>query len=170
MNVSFAGFGGQGIVLLGIVLGQSAARSGKNALQTQSYGPEARGGACHSTVIVSDGRISEIEPEVLDILVAMSQPAYDKYSNILREDGRLLFDSELVKPSGRGGRGIPATGLARGKLGKELYANIVMFGFFVKSSGIVDRSVAREAIETAVPKGTAEANLKAFDVGYEYAD
>jgi 2-oxoglutarate ferredoxin oxidoreductase subunit gamma len=168
MNVCFSGLGGQGIALLGLALGEAAARSGVNALQTQSYGAEARGGASYSTVIISRERILDIAPEELDMLVAMSQPAYDRFVKSLKGGGLLVYESDLVKPGDAGGAGIPATSLAQKNLGKELYANMVMFGFFVKVGRLVDVDKAREAIAVSVPKRSVESNLKAFEIGYEY--
>ena len=103
MNVCFSGLGGQGIALLGLALGEAAARSGLNALQTQSYGAEARGGASYSTVIISKERILDIAPEELDMLVAMSQPAYDRFVKSLKGTGVLVYESALVKPTDAGG-------------------------------------------------------------------
>ena len=169
MNVCFSGLGGQGIALLGLALGEAAARSGLNALQTQSYGAEARGGASYSTVIISKERILDIAPEELDMLVAMSQPAYDRFVKSLKGTGVLVYESDLVKPADAGGAGIPATSLAQKHLGKELFANMVMFGFFVKVSRVVDAGKAREAIAASVPAKTIENNLKAFDLGFGYS-
>lgn len=166
MNVCFSGLGGQGISLLGLVLGEAAALSGQNALQTQSYGAEARGGASYSMVIISGERILDIAPEELDMLVVMSQPAYDRFSGRLRAGGRLFYESELVRPSGPGGLGIPATSLARKHLGKELYANMVMLGFFVREGRAIGAERAREAIAASVPERTVGDNLKAFEVGF----
>jgi 2-oxoglutarate ferredoxin oxidoreductase subunit gamma len=168
MNVCFSGLGGQGIALLGLALGEAAARSGVNALQTQSYGAEARGGASYSTVIISKERILDIAPEELDTLVAMSQPAYDRFIKSLKGGGLLVYESDLVKPGATSGAGIPATSLAQKNLGKELYANMVMFGFFVKVGRLVDAEKAREAIAASVPKKSVESNLKAFEIGYDY--
>jgi len=168
MNVCFSGLGGQGIVLLGVALGEAAARSGFNALQTQSYGAEARGGASFSAVIISKERILDISAEEYDALVALSQPAYEKFKKTLKPEGTLVYDSDLVKPPKGAGKGIPSTALAKKHLGKELYANMVIFGHFVKLSGIVDEKKAKEAIEACVPVGTASNNLKAFGIGFGY--
>jgi 2-oxoglutarate ferredoxin oxidoreductase subunit gamma len=155
-------------VLLGVALGEAAARSGQNALQTQSYGAEARGGASYSAVIISKERILDISAEEYDALVALSQPAYDRFSGALRSGGILVYDSDLVRPPDGAGRGIPSTALARRLLGRELYANMVIFGFFVRASGIVEEDKAREAIEASVPEGTAPKNLRAFEIGFSY--
>jgi 2-oxoglutarate ferredoxin oxidoreductase subunit gamma len=169
MNVCFSGLGGQGISLLGLVLGEAAARSGQNALQTQSYGAEARGGASYSTVIISSERILDLAPEELDMLVAMSQPAYDRFVKSLKGGGLVVYESDLVKPVDSGGAGIPATSLAKKHLGKELFANMVMLGFFVKVSRLVEAGHAREAIAASVPAKSADSNLKAFDIGLDYS-
>ncbi|MEM4728824.1 MAG: 2-oxoacid:acceptor oxidoreductase family protein [Thermoplasmata archaeon] len=191
--VRFSGFGGQGVVLMGVVLGRAVALAGKRVLQTQSYGAEARGGACHSTVTISEGPVFEIEPEEIDVLVTMSQPAHDRFIGLLRPGGTLLFDSDLVKaprgaPSGAAGdvaptkglvkenhastagrmRGIPATALASRELGRELFANVVMLGFFVRETGAVGAEDARKALEETVPTGTVKKNLRAFEVGLGY--
>jgi len=170
MNVCFSGLGGQGIVLLGVALGEAAARSGLNALQTQSYGAEARGGASYSAVIISKEKILDISAEEWDALVALSQPAYDRFFPALKLGGTLVYDADLVRPAEGPGKGIPSTALAKKHLGKELYANMVIFGHFVKVSGIVQKDKACEAIEASVPKGTAQKNLKAFEIGYTYSD
>ena len=167
-NVCFSGLGGQGIVLLGVVLGEAAARSGLNALQTQSYGAEARGGASYSAVMMSKEGIMDIAPEDYDALVALSQPAYDKFSRALKLGGTLIYDTDLVRPAEGAGSGIPATALAKKHLGKELYANMVAFGYFAKVSRLVDRERAMEAIAFSVPAKTVESNLRAFDAGYDY--
>ena len=168
MNVCFCGLGGQGIVLLGVALGEAAARSGQNALQTQSYGAEARGGASFSAVMISKERILDISAENYDALVAISQPAYDRFFGALAPGGMLVFDSDLVKPAGGEGRGIPSTSLAKRKLGNEIYANMVIFGYFVRVGGMVDVKKAKEAIAAIVPGHTVDNNLKAFHIGYDH--
>ncbi|MEM2870462.1 MAG: 2-oxoacid:acceptor oxidoreductase family protein [Thermoplasmata archaeon] len=193
MIVRFSGFGGQGVVLMGVVLGRAAALEGKGVLQTQSYGAEARGGACHSTVTISEGPVFEIEPEEIDVLVAMSQPAHDRFIALLRPGGTLLFESDLVKgpggaisgAAGHGGsiknpveenrarsagrmRGIPATALASQELGRELFANSVMLGFFVKETGAVSLESVRMALEKTVPAGTEKKNLRALELGLSW--
>ena len=169
MNICFSGLGGQGIVLLGVALGEAAARSGLNALQTQSYGAEARGGASYSAVIISKERIADISADQFDALVALSQPAYDRFSKALVAGGTLVYDSDLVRPPAGAGKGIPSTAMAKKNLGKELYANMVIFGHFVKISGIVNAKKAREAIAACVPEGTAKNNLRAFEIGFFYS-
>ena len=109
MNIRFAGFGGQGIVVAGYVLGQAAVFDGRNALQTQSYGSESRGGACKSDVTISEDAILDLAPSASDVLVAMSQPAYDKYLPNLGGAGLLIYESDLVSTNANvdAGRGNP---------------------------------------------------------------
>lgn len=97
VNIRFSGFGGQGIILSGVIYGQAAVLEGKNAIQTQSYGSESRGGACKSDVTISDEEIYELESPQVDVLVAMSQQAYQKYLSTLRDGGILIIDKDLVR-------------------------------------------------------------------------
>jgi 2-oxoglutarate ferredoxin oxidoreductase subunit gamma len=179
-EIRLTGFGGQGIILSGYIVGKAAAiHDEKQATFTQSYGPESRGGACSAQVIISDEPVSY--PHLIDpsILVVMSQEAYNKYAPALRGDALLIIDQDLVETgeiSGDLGSGdgvkllsVPATRLAE-ELGRKIVANIVMLGFFaaVISEAVVSVEALREAVRTSVPKGTEELNLKAFQKGYEY--
>jgi 2-oxoglutarate ferredoxin oxidoreductase subunit gamma len=172
-EVRFTGFGGQGMVVLGHILGRAAAvHDGKNATMTQSYGPEARGGASSTQVVISDGLIHYpyvIEP---DVLVGMSQEGYDKYRKIIRKGGILIIDDDLVTLAAdeetKDIFKIPATRLAE-ELGRQIVANIVMLGFFSTLTGFATEEALRKAIAESVPKGTAELNLRAFDRGKDYA-
>jgi len=171
-EIRLSGFGGQGIILAGHIIGKAAAiYDGKNATLTQSYGPESRGGACSAQLIVSDGAISYphlIKPE---ILVVMSQEAYHKHRWEIIPGVILLIDEDLVRPNGPldGVQvfSIPATRLAEEELGRKMVANIVMLGFFAALTDIVSKDALREAVLSSVPKGTEELNLKAFERGYE---
>jgi 2-oxoglutarate ferredoxin oxidoreductase subunit gamma len=98
MNIRFSGFGGQGIVLSGFIMGNAAINEGKNAIQNQSYGSESRGGACRSDVIISDKTINELSPPEVDVLVSMSHSAFEKYLPMLKKGGTLIIDSDLVFP------------------------------------------------------------------------
>jgi 2-oxoglutarate ferredoxin oxidoreductase subunit gamma len=169
MNIRIAGFGGQGIVMAGYVLGRAGVLDGGNALQTQSYGSESRGGACKSDVIVSDGEILDLAPSSLDVLVAMSQPAFEKYVENLREDGTLIYDSGLVKPGKVGSRavGLPATEIARETLGREVVANAFMLGCLSRITGAASRESLRQAISESVPSKSVEVNLEAFEEGFK---
>lgn len=169
-EVRLAGFGGQGIVLSGYILGKAAAiYAGKDATMTQSYGPEARGGACASNVVISDGPVAYPSVTKPDVLVLMSQESYHAYEADLRPGIRVLYDPDLVKADpGAAGEWVPcpAMKLAEG-LGRKIVANIVMLGFFAAVTGMLPEDAVKEAILSSVPPHTRELNEKAFRTGYD---
>lgn len=173
-ELRLSGEGGQGLVLAGKILAEAAAiYEDHNATQSQSYGPEARGGASKSEVIISDGEIDYPKAENLDLLLALTQEALDKYVGDLREGGFLLVDEEAVRriPEGKWKvLTIPLVQLARDKVGKAIVANIVALGVIVRLIKVVGDESAEQAILARVPKGTEELNLKAFRLGLEVAD
>ncbi len=172
-EVRFTGYGGQGMVVMGLILGRAAAvHDGKSATMTQSYGPEARGGASSTQCIISPSRIFYpyvIEP---DVLVGMSQEGYDKHRLNIKADGKLLYDEDLVTLSPeekiKNIYSIPATRFAE-ELGRKIVANIVMLGFFCGLTDFVAEEAIRKAIEESVPKPTIALNTKAFEKGKSYA-
>lgn len=167
MRVRFTGFGGQGILMLGQILGAAAVLAGKRALQTQSYGSAARGGASKSDVTVQDGRIHELEAETADIVVCMSQPAFDKYGPTVEPGGMLICDSDLVEPGPTpAGRtlSVPATSTAKEKFGSELFANSLVLGFVAQATGVVAPEKVREALLARIPR-KVEQNKQAFEEG-----
>ncbi len=172
-EVQISGFGGQGIVLAGYILGKAAAiYDGMEATFTQSYGPESRGGACSAQVILADEPIHYphlIQPQVL---VAMSQQACNTYLPALAKDGILIVDEDLVEPPDVPSTvqvyRVPATRLAE-EMGFAMGANIVMLGFLVGVTDLVSLDALRKAVETSVPGGTAEVNLRALAKGLEEA-
>jgi 2-oxoglutarate ferredoxin oxidoreductase subunit gamma len=170
-EVRLAGTGGQGAILAGILLAEAAMRDDKNVAQTQSYGPEARGGASKSEVIISKGEIDYPKVIEADITLCMSQEACDKYSSQLREGGLLILDEDHVSraPTTRAVRA-SMTSLAREVTGREITANVVGLGLLVGLTGIVSRQALEDAVRARVPKGTAELNLKALAAGYETAE
>lgn len=167
----FAGFGGQGIISAGKITGRAAAIfAGKHAVMMQSYGPEARGGACNADVVVADSPIGYPQLHTPNLLVIMSQEAFDKYGATIEPDGTLIVDEDLVEleenpPVERFYR-IPATRMAD-KLGRKIVANVVMLGALAAITKVVDRDAMREAILSSVPPRTKELNEKAFNAGYE---
>lgn len=172
VEIRIGGFGGQGVILAGMVIGRAAAIHEKlNATLIQSFGPEARGSACSAQVMVSSEQI--LYPYVTrpDILVVMSQDAYQKFIPELSDNGILLVEEDLVKLEEvkRGIRvyGIPATRLAE-ELGRKLVLNIVMVGFFTAITKLIHPESMRKSVKESVPKGTEELNLRAFEKGYEY--
>ncbi len=170
-EIVIGGFGGQGVILAGSIIGKAAAIfEGKNATQTQDYGPEARGGACRAQVVISHEPISYPYVEDPKVLVVMSQEAYTKYSAGLRKDALLLIEKDLVKikkSEKHETYAIPATRLAR-ELGRSAVANIVMVGFLAALSDIVTTEALKKAVLDSVPRGTEELNEKAFTRGYSY--
>lgn len=169
IEVRIAGFGGQGIGLAGYILGKALALyDGREAVMTQSYGPEARGGASSANIIVSDREIAYPFVQQPDILVAMSQEAYAKYYPTVKSDGLVLVDSDLVKPEdAKRHYFIPATQLAEG-CGRRIVANMVMLGYFCVATNLVTRKAMEKAIGTTVKPKTSSLNLKAFATGTEF--
>ncbi len=171
-EIRLTGAGGQGIILAGQILGQAASiyETGKFATLTQSYGPEARGGSCSAEVVISDEPIAY--PYVVNpqILVIISQEAYQKYAQNLQAETLVIIDPDLVKPKPSRNnkiRSIPATNLAR-ELGRVVVANIIMLGFLSAVSNVVSAEALQKSIMSTVPKGTGEFNTKAFRLGHEY--
>jgi len=171
-EIRFSGLGGQGIILAAVILGCAAVMyDNKYAVQTQVYGPEARGGASMSAVIIDDEPI--LYPKVVtpDIYVIMSQEGFEKYGIAAAGEAQMLVDSTLVhsRPSCRYIE-IPATREARESLGRDIVANIIMLGALVASTGIVSRTAIEKAILDSVPKGTESLNVKAMTRGFELAE
>jgi 2-oxoglutarate ferredoxin oxidoreductase subunit gamma len=168
-QISLTGTGGQGIILAGIILAEAAILEGKQAIQTQSYGPEARGGASKAEVIISDAPIDYPKITVADILLAMSQEACTKYAGILKKGGKLIVDATNVTDIPAIDADIvaaPITKAARDELKKDMFANIVALGVLVGSTGIVGRDSVLRAVLDRVPKGTEEVNTKALEIGF----
>ncbi|MEM1552894.1 MAG: 2-oxoacid:ferredoxin oxidoreductase subunit gamma [Candidatus Bathyarchaeia archaeon] len=172
IEIRFAGFGGQGIIKSGIMVATAACiYGGKHAVQTQSYGPESRGGACRSEVVIADDEIDFPKVTEPEILVVMSQHAYNEYAETVRKGGTIILDPDMI-PNEREIEGVkvfrvPATRMAE-ELGRRIVANVVMLGAFAAITGIVNREALKESIKANVPKETEELNLKAFEIGYEY--
>jgi 2-oxoglutarate ferredoxin oxidoreductase subunit gamma len=171
-GVRLAGFGGQGIVLAGMILGKAVTLyEGENAVMTQSYGPEARGGACSADVVISRQRINYPRVTVPDVLVLMSEEAARTYGSDMVEQALVIINEDLVKtvPQGRTLkiRLVPATGIAE-RLGRVIVANIVMLGFVTAVSGIVSLESMRKAVLGSIPRGTEELNLSALQAGYDH--
>lgn len=171
-EIRIAGFGGQGVILAATVIGKAAAiYQGAYATMTQSFGPEARGGSSSAQVILSDNPI--LYPYITrpDVLVVMSQEAYTRFSPELKPGGILITEQELVKvdqvPPDARVFGVPATRLAE-ELGRKVVLNIVMTGFFVAVTGLLDPDAVRKAVNDSVPPAMQKLDLAAFDKGFEY--
>jgi 2-oxoglutarate ferredoxin oxidoreductase subunit gamma len=171
-EIRITGFGGQGVILLGYIVGKAASIYGdQHATLTQSFGPEARGSACSAQVVVSDDRV--LYPYVTSphIMLALSHDGYMTHKDTMAEDCTLLYEEDLVKLQRHDSKvrlyGVPATRIAE-ELGRKIVLNIVMLGFFGAVTELIPREALRKAVETSVPAGTEELNVKAFDSGFEF--
>jgi len=169
-QIIITGFGGQGVILAGRIVGKAAAIGDKlESSMVQSYGPESRGGACSVQVTIADGQIYYPYIQNPDILVCMSQAGYDKYRDHVKETTILIVDQNLVKPAaGADYYAIPATRYAE-EMGLKMMANIIMIGFFSGITEAVSLKSARDTVAQSVPPKTVETNLKAFERGWDYA-
>lgn len=174
LEVRLSGFGGQGIIRSGEIIGKAAVLyDGRFATFTQSYGPESRGGACAAQVAIADDPVELSYPHVVDpsVLVVMSQGGYNKYVPDFRRDGLLIIDKDLVEldeaAEGLEILTMPATHLAE-EIGRRIVANVVMLGFVAAVTDIASPEAIKKAVLDSVPKGTEELNTRAFDTGFEY--
>ncbi len=171
-EIRFSGFGGQGIIRCGLITGKALAiYDNKHATMTQSFGPEARGSACSSQLVVSDDRVLYPYIGAPEILISMSQEAYDKYEPELRPDGIMIIDKDLVKTRPLRGKikiyAIPSTRFAE-ELGNRIIANLVMLGFFTAITEVVTSEAMKKALPGLVPDRFLDLNIRAFDKGYEF--
>ena len=169
-EIIVTGFGGQGIILTGRILGMAASLGDKKeSTLVQAYGPESRGGACNAQVIISNTPIHYPYVNRPHILVAMSQAGYDKFAPALEPASILLVDQDLVNPEQAvcDHFAIPATRMAE-NLGNKMMANIIMLGFCTAVTGAVTNAAAQAMVRTSVPKGTEDRNIEAFTKGYDY--
>ncbi|MFB6290654.1 MAG: 2-oxoacid:ferredoxin oxidoreductase subunit gamma [Candidatus Bipolaricaulia bacterium] len=171
-EIRFGGFGGQGIISAGNITGKAASiYEDKNAVLIQSYGPEARGGACSADVVIEDEKIDYPQITVPEILVLMSQEAYEKYSGEIKDDGIILLDEDLIEetdhPEGVRQFKVPATKIAE-DLGHKIVANVVMLGALVATTEVVREEKMKESVLSSVPEGTEDLNERAFESGLEY--
>ena len=168
-EIRLAGSGGQGLILAGVILAESAVMDGKNVVQSQSYGAASRGGSSMSEVIISDGEI--LYPKALspDLLLAMTQEAFDQYVMDVKKDGLIVVDSDLVKDTSKATTEvikIPITKIAR-DVGKVIVANIVASGVITSLTGIIREETVEKAVLARVPKGTENLNRKALNAGFD---
>lgn len=175
LEVRLAGSGGQGQILAAMILADAAGvYEGYNVVQTQDYGPESRGGSSKAEVIItSAGEVDYPKVSRPDILLAMSQAAYDKYAASVREGGVILVDSTWVKdtPVRSPARLVclPLTAIARDGVGRPMVANVVALGALAALTGVVSAAALEKAVLARVPKGTEEINRKALAAGFAAA-
>ncbi|MEO0225407.1 MAG: 2-oxoacid:acceptor oxidoreductase family protein [candidate division WOR-3 bacterium] len=171
-EIRFAGYGGQGIIRSGYIVGRAASLyDNKFATLTQDFGPESRGGACSAKVVVSESRVLYPYVTTSDIFVAMSQEGYNKFEPEMKEQALLLIDEDLVRPKPPRGQiklfAIPATRFAE-ELGNRIIANVVMLGFFTAVTDVVSYESMKKSIPDSVPEKAVPLNLRAFEKGYEF--
>jgi len=174
VQVVLSGFGGQGVIMAGEILGRAVAvEEGRNAVMAQSYGPESRGGACKTEIILADSEIAYPRVVSPDVAVVLSQEAYRQVGLHRPPECLLIAEEDLVTLDAEAEKGktvlrVPATRLAE-KLGRRIVLNIVVLGYLCGATGVASPEALKGAIAASVPKGTEALNLKAFDAGYEYA-
>jgi len=171
LEIRLAGSGGQGIILAGVILAEAAGiYEGKYVAQTQSYGPEARGGASKAEVVVSDAEIDYPKAMKPDVLLCLNQRACDAYIFDTRPNGVVLVDSTLVPnlPTTRA-VALPFTKIAREEVGSEMFANIVALGALAVLTEVVSLKSLEAALLARVPPGTEEKNRKALAAGLALA-
>jgi 2-oxoglutarate ferredoxin oxidoreductase subunit gamma len=164
-EIRICGFGGQGIILAGVILGEAATRAGYSAVQTQSYGPESRGGAARAEVLVSTDPIDYPRVSKADIMVALSQEGYDKYGADLAERATAVVDADLVE-NADGALAMPFTTTAE-KVGHKIVTNIVMVGYIGALTGLIPHDVLEETVLANIPKGTEDLNRRALQAGHD---
>ena len=165
------GSGGQGIILAGIILAEAAGiHEGKHVTQAQDYGPAARGDSSKTDVVVSDDEIHYPKCQKLDLLVALSQRAYDKNKASLKDEGTLIVDSDNVALSpGETGHSFSMTRIARERAGGPISVNMVALGAVAALNGVVKLESLKKALRKRVPSATEKQNLDALTAGYEAA-
>lgn len=171
-EMRLTGSGGQGLILAGIIFAEAALLDGNNSLQSQSYGPEARGGASKAEVIISKEEIDFPKVEMPDVLLSLTQVACDKYSGEIADDGILIVDETVnldsVKDTVVVYR-VPILKTASEVIGKSIVANIVAIGFITEITGLVSKENVEAAVFNRIPKGTEALNKKALEHGYQLA-
>ncbi len=172
-EIRFSGSGGQGMILAGIIMAEAAAiYDDKNAVQSQSYGPEARGGASKAEVVISDGSIDYPKATKVDLMLALTQEASSKYSKDVKDGGIVLVDSDAVKEKPNGNFNVysfPIIETARTELGKTIVANIMSLGMITELTNVVSHEAIEKAVLARVPPAFLELNKKALQIGFEKA-
>jgi 2-oxoglutarate ferredoxin oxidoreductase subunit gamma len=172
-EIRLSGSGGQGLVLAGVILAEAAAiHDNLYAVQSQSYGPEARGGASKSEVIIGSEPISYPKATSPDLLLALNQESFNKYAPSVNAGGLVIVDADYVEDKLKGSYrliSLPMSDLARTQLGREMVVNILCLGVIQELTGVVSREALEKAVMHRVPRGTEHINMKAFALGVETA-
>lgn len=169
-EILLTGAGGQGLILASIILAEAAANDNKNVVQTQSYGPEARGGASMAGVIIDVNAIDYPKVTQPTVLLAMNRVSYEKYLPMLAPAGLAIVDSTFVDgpyPADKNVMAYPITRTARNRVGRAVVANVTALGLVNAATGLVDRKILKECILKRAPKGSKKLNIKAFYLGYQ---
>ncbi len=170
-EIRFSGAGGQGLITAGIILAEAASIiEGKHAVQSQSYGPEARGGASKSEVIIGDGPIDYPKATIVDACLAMTQEAADKYAVGIKAGGLLLVDTDFVKNPPKGDFKVydmPIMRTAQDEVGRAIVANVIALGAMIALTDVVSREAGLEAVLRRVPEAFKDLNKKAYNLGFE---
>ena len=170
-EMRLSGSGGQGMILASVIMAEAiGADPAKNVVQTQSYGPEARGGASKADVVVSTNEIYYPKALTLDLLLAMTQESMDKYYVDLKENGTLIIDNVLVTQVPTDNYyGLPFTRLAREEAGHVMVANVIALGAIAGLTGVVSHDALVKAVLARAPRGTKDKNQKAVEIGFREA-
>jgi len=171
IQIRLSGSGGQGLILAGIILAEAAVIDGKEVVQTQAYGPEARGGSSKAECIISDEAIDYPKVTVADVVLCLNQESYNKYGKDIHADGIVIVDTTLVREfeNKENVLALPVTKTAVEGLGKAIFANIIALGAVVGKTGVVSKTAIEQAVLARVPRGTEELNRKALALGWEMA-
>jgi len=161
-EIRICGFGGQGIILSGVILGEAATRAGYWAVQTQSYGPESRGGAARAEVVISSAPIDYPRVSQADVVVALSQAGYDKFGRRVADDGMVLVDETLVDAENV--LSAPFTTTAE-EVGRKIVSNIVMLGYLGALVDVIPHDVLESTVLDNIPAGTEDLNRRAVQAG-----
>jgi len=169
LEIRLSGSGGQGIILAATLLADACAQAGRRVVQTQSYGPEARGGASKAEVIVSDEEIDYPEVRSPEVTLCLSQPAYDQYAALTAEGGLVVVDTGLIRTGEINGAfrlaGATFTEIATTRLGKAVATNVVALGAVLALTGLAPPESVKEALERRLPTKIVELNIRALDLG-----
>jgi len=170
VEIRLCGFGGQGLILASKLLSQAAIIDGKIATQYQTYGAQVRGGTVKGDVVISERKIDHPTVIAPDILVAMSQDAYKKYGNNIKEGGIIITDPYFVKNIGRKHMEIPFYETIKEELHSTLPLNMMVIAFIAKYTGLVSEASVEKAVLDRVPPHTIEINSKALKLGVKFGE
>lgn len=170
-EIRMGGLGGQGIITACTVLAETAVSQGYNAIQSQSYGPEARGGSCKAEVVISDSEIFYPKASAVDMLFVLTQQSYDKYASTVKPGGILMMDSKINKSSydssGSKVYELPIIDVAENEMKLPITANVILLGVLAKIMGTINRDILLNKVLEKLPQSKKDINIKAFSKGYD---